>query len=98
MLAQIDDNRTFARMDVASDVKFKINGENSLCEGELLNLSAQGLAFEAQHNLAQDTQLFLEVNSGGNAVPPLMANATVVRCDELSQGTYHIACTMKISA
>jgi len=98
MLVNTGDNRTFARMDVESDVRFKIDGENVLCKGELINLSAQGLAFETQQDLAQDTELFLEVNSGGDAVPPLMANATVLRCDESPQGTYQVACTMKISA
>jgi len=98
MLVNTNDNRTFARMDVESDVRFKINGDSALCTGELINLSAQGLAFETKQDLAQDTELFLEVNSGGETVPPLMANATVLRSAQSPDGKYHIACAMKISA
>lgn len=98
MLVNNNDHRTFARMDVESEVRFKINGESKLCQGELLNLSAQGLAFETKQDLARDTELFLEVSSGGGNVPPLMANAKVLRCAKSSQGRYHIACVMKISA
>ncbi len=98
MLVNNNDNRTFARMDVESDVRFKVNGETELCKGALLNLSAQGLAFETKKDLARDTELFLEVNSGGASVPPLLASAKVLRCSESSQGRYHIACAMKISA
>lgn len=98
MLVNSNDNRVFARMNVESDVRFKINGNGDLCQGELINLSAQGLAFKTRQNLAEDTELFLEVNSGGSAVPPLMANAKVVRCAQEPAGTFHVACTMKISA
>lgn len=98
MLVNTNDNRIFARMDVESDVRFKLDGESTLTKGELLNLSAQGLAFETQRDIAQDTELFLEVNSGGGTVPPLLASAKVLRCDQSNSGTYHVACTMKISA
>jgi len=98
MLVTNNDNRVFARMDVESDVRFKINGNNELRQGELTNLSAQGLAFETDQDLAQDTELFLEVNSGGGVVPPLMANAKVLRCAKSAVGKFQIACAMKISA
>lgn len=98
MLASNNDNRVFARMDVESGVRFKINGESELCQGELTNLSAQGLAFQTDQSLAENTELFLEVNSGGGVVPPLMANAKVLRCEQGEMGKFQVACAMKISA
>jgi len=85
-------------MDVNCGVRFKLNGSNDLKYGTLHNLSAQGLSFHTKEDLPQKTQLFIEVNSGGLNVPPLMANAYVLRCDEAQNGEFEVACSMQISA
>ena len=98
MLTVTDHNRAFARMDIHSEVRFKIVGATELCQGSLKNLSAQGLSFQTDTVLANDTEIFIEVSSGGQGTPSLLANAKVLRCSEASNGHYHIACSMKISA
>ena len=98
MIIAIDDNRSFARMDVNSGVRFKLNGSNDLMHGTLHNLSAQGVSFRTKDELPPNAQLFIEVNSGGGSTPPLMANAQVLRCDEAPNGEYKVACHMEISA
>lgn len=98
MITATDNNRSFTRMDVDCGIRFKINGSNELMYGTLHNLSAQGLSFHTNMDLPDDTQLFIEVNSGGSSVPPLMANATVLRCDEMRYGEFDVACSMTISA
>lgn len=98
MLTVTDNNRAFARMDVDCGVRFKIVGANELCQGNLHNLSAEGVSFQTDKVLANDTEIFLEVSSGGRGTPPLLANAKVVRCCEALNGNFEVACTMKISA
>jgi hypothetical protein len=98
MITAVDNNRTFTRMDVNCGVRFKLNGSSDLIQGTLHNLSAQGVLFQTKEDLPQNAELFIEVNSGGDSVPPLMANAQVLRCDEALDGEYEVACSMQISA
>lgn len=93
-----DDNRGFARMDVECVVRFKVNGDNDLFHGQLENLSAEGVSFNTACELNLDTEILLEVNPGNALIPPLMANAQVLRCDQSEQGKYRICCKMKICA
>jgi len=98
MYASNDDNRFFARMDVECVVRFKVNGDNDLFHGHLENLSAEGVSFNTAQELTQDTEILLEVNPGNNSIPPLMANAKVLRCGPSDQGKYRVCCEMKICA
>jgi len=98
MITNNDNNRSFTRMDVNCRVRFKLNGSNDLKYGTLHNLSAQGLSFHTSEDLPQNTELFIEVNSSGLDVPPLLANARVLRCDKGINGEFEIACSMQISA
>lgn len=98
MITAIDNNRSFTRMDVKCGVRYKLSGSNDLKHGTLYNLSAQGVSFHTKEDLPQNAELFIEVNAGGNIVPPLMANAQVLRCDEAQDGEYEVSCRMQISA
>ena len=98
MLVSSDDNRFFARMDVECVVRFKVNGDQDLFHGHLENLSAEGLSFNTVHELNQDTEIFIEVNPGNGSIPPLMANAKVLRCNTSEQGKFQVCCEMKICA
>lgn len=98
MFVARDDNRFFARMDVECVVRFKVNGASDLFHGQLENLSAEGVSFNTEHQLCQDTEILLEVNPGSGIVPPLMANAKVLRCSTAEQGNYRVSCEMKICA
>ena len=93
-----NDNRFFTRMDVECVVRFKVNGDNDLFHGHLENLSAEGVTFNTECELTQDTEILLEVNPGSCSVPPLMASAKVLRCNISAQGKYRISCEMKICA
>ncbi|MGB1296932.1 MAG: PilZ domain-containing protein [Psychrobium sp.] len=98
MITTVDDNRSFTRMDVDCGVRFKMDGSSDLMYGTVHNLSAQGVSFATNEPLPQDAELFIEVNSGGGSVPPLMANALVLRCTEAANGEFEVACSMQISA
>jgi hypothetical protein len=98
MITAVDNNRSFTRMDVKCGVRFKLNGSTDLKHGTLHNLSAQGMSFHTKEDLPQNAELFIEVNSVGDMVPPLMANAQVLRCDEANNGDYEVSCSMQISA
>lgn len=98
MIINMDDNRSFTRMDVECGVRFKMDGSNELMYGTVHNLSAQGVSFATSARLPTDVELFIEVNSGGGSVPPLMAKAQVLRCNEVVDGAFEVACSMEISA
>ncbi|NRA53675.1 MAG: PilZ domain-containing protein [Gammaproteobacteria bacterium] len=98
MYVSNDDNRFFARMDVECVVRYKVNGATDLFHGQLENLSAEGVSFNTTTELNQDTEILLEVNPGNSSIPPLMANAKVLRCAPSDEGKYRVCCEMKICA
>jgi len=98
MITNVNDHRSFTRMDVDCGLRFKMDGSNDLMFGTVHNLSAQGVSFATDEPLPQDAELFIEVNSGGGSVPPLMAKAQVLRCHEANNGEFEVACSMQISA
>lgn len=98
MFVADNDNRFFARMDVECVIRFKVNGKNDLFHGQLENLSAEGVSFNTEHKLSEDTELLLEVSPSSEAIPPLMASARVLRCNAFEQGKYRVSCEMKICA
>ncbi|MDP2562017.1 PilZ domain-containing protein [Psychrobium sp. 1_MG-2023] len=95
MLVSSGDKRVFSRMNVESDVKYRVSNGAETFHGQLLNLSAEGISFRSSRQLVIDTQISIEVISSGG-VPPLVASGLVLRCDEMASDDYHIACSIKI--
>jgi hypothetical protein len=88
------EKRDFYRMVVNGEIRYRVSGEKPLSTGRVMNLSNSGLLMTTGRELAAGTKLTLAIIPGQSITPPLLAEASVIRCDSDDEGNYSIACTI----
>ncbi|MES9992543.1 MAG: PilZ domain-containing protein [Candidatus Thiodiazotropha sp.] len=88
------EKRDFYRMVVNGEVRYRIIGEGQVSNGRVKNLSNSGLLMTSDREIPQATKLNLAIIPGQSITPPLLAEASVIRCDSAGSDTYDIACTI----
>ncbi|MEW8506736.1 MAG: PilZ domain-containing protein [Candidatus Thiodiazotropha sp.] len=88
------EKRDFYRMVVNGEVRYRINGESQIATGTVKNLSNSGLLMTADRDIPPATKLTLAIIPGHSITPPLLAEASVIRCDNGDDDPYDIACTI----
>ncbi len=85
-----DDNRNFFRMMVNTNIEVEISDADAgrkitaICR----DLSATGMAIEADEHIEPGTEVKCRVDSTSSDVQPLQASATVVRCTQEDSGVF----------
>lgn len=92
-----NEKRDYLRMDIDTEVLFKIRGTKEEFKGRCKNLSHTGLQFVTTKHLKEGTELeiTLKVN-GGVAQTPLEAMVNVQRVNKNSGDQYTVSGIMKI--
>ncbi|MET0069413.1 MAG: PilZ domain-containing protein [Candidatus Thiodiazotropha sp.] len=88
------EKRDFYRMVVNGEIRYRIDGEGQVSGGKVVNLSNSGLLMTTDREIAPGTTLTLAILPGQSITPPLLADASVIRCDSSGDDRYNIACTI----
>jgi len=80
------EKRDFIRMEVDCEVEFRPEGAATMEQGRGRDLSATGVSFYAERELAEGDTLEVRVLPSRPGVNPLHAEATVVRVEPEGQG------------
>lgn len=88
------EKRDFYRMVVDGEVRYRINGESQIFTGTVKNLSNAGLLMTVDREIAPGTKLTIAIVPGHTITPPLLADASVIRSDTVTNDQYSIACTI----
>ena len=75
------EKRDFPRMDMDCTLDYRVDGSDESHQGQMKNLSANGINFTCEHELAPGSQVFVTVTPTNNLTPPMSAEVTVARCD-----------------
>jgi hypothetical protein len=89
------EKRDFYRMAVDGDVRYRIEGESQVSTGSVKNLSNSGLLMISGRDITPGTRMTLAIMPGHAITPPLLAEAAVIRCDSVDNGSYNVACTIE---
>lgn len=81
------EKRDFIRMQVSTNCQIQYKGEYH--PATCLDLSSKGALIESEQPLEINNEVTLIINSGSDDIPPLHAQASVLRIVRQSEGNYH---------
>ncbi len=93
MAINYEEKRDFQRMPVECDITYTIAGSSVKCYGKGSDLSATGVMFSTDQDLAVGTELEVNIHPYIKTVQPLQAKARVIRNDR-QNGSYIIGIQM----
>lgn len=79
MIVGKKDQRGFHRMDIDSEVTFRVLGSDESFIGKTKDLSATGLSFQTDKQVSAGDTLHISVKPGKAITPPLEVMVTVIR-------------------
>ena len=89
------ERRGFPRIKATCPVHYFTHIGGDWFEAELDNYSANGMCIVADETLIKNTEITIRImRSAKVTVPPMSANAVVVRCDLSDDHRYRIACKL----
>ncbi|OUS37273.1 hypothetical protein A9R00_11135 [Oleispira antarctica] len=80
------EKRDFIRMQVSTNCQILYKGEQFAAN--CLDLSSKGALIESSHALEASSEITLIIESGGGDIPPLHAQATVLRIVRHAEDNY----------
>ncbi len=86
------EKRSFQRMAVNGPVRFRINGDQEVSTGRVVNLSGNGLLIAFDRELPVDVRMAVLITPSQTITPPLAAEVDVLRSDPNETDGFHIAC------
>jgi len=96
MAIDYTEKRNFIRMTTDSVITFKEQGQNTVHQGQCINLSAAGVLFTSKQRMLPGTMLDINITPEPAVVAPLNATVQVVRTQLSDNGGYAIAGEIKI--
>lgn len=85
------EKRDFIRMFIDAPVDFSITGTGEWFKGTGQDLSGGGLSFSTQQSLSEGDKVDIKLHPITPVTPPLEAQVTVIRADQLEGDTYSIS-------
>lgn len=87
-----EEKRNFIRMEADHDLQYHIVGASGERYGTCVNLSANGIMFTTEENLAEGSELEINITPQYSVVSPLDATVEVIRSQSNGlEGSYAIA-------
>ncbi|MET0067157.1 MAG: PilZ domain-containing protein [Candidatus Thiodiazotropha sp.] len=86
------EKRSFHRMAVNGPVRFRLNGNQEISTGRVVNLSGNGLLFTCEQEIPADTRMAVLITPSQTITPPLAAEVDVLRSDPVEAEGFQIAC------
>jgi len=89
---QSNDRRDFVRIEIDSEITYRIRNSPRIYGGQAKNLSGNGIGFETEDEIRTDTIIEVSLRTrASDKIPPLNIEAQVVRCDRIeNQEAYFI--------
>ena len=75
-----NEKRDFIRMKISAPLSAKLSHDAGVIEGTCRDLSGGGMQVDTATEIAQGTELVVEISSGHGHSPTLHAKAKVARC------------------
>ena len=88
---QYSEKRDFIRMFINAPVDFAITGTDDWKSGVGTDLSGSGLSFTSEHGLSEGDKVNVKLHPITPVTPPLEANVTVIRADQIEGGKFTIS-------
>ena len=85
------EKRDFQRMSVDSSLEYQVMSDDKLHQGQIKNLSANGVLFVTDHCVPLGINLRIKLSPDNKITPPMSAEVKVTRCDKHSDGGYYLA-------
>ena len=85
------EKRDFQRMSIDSSLEYQVLSDDKLYQGQIKNLSANGVLFVTDHSVPLGINLRIKLSPDNNLTPPMSAEVKVTRCDKHSDGGYYLA-------
>ena len=87
------EKRNFIRMDINTEVTFKVHGTNEEFKGKCKNLSHTGLQFSTLKTLKEGSELDVTIHAAAGVVPqrPLKAVLSVKRVIKNTDNEYLVS-------
>ncbi len=92
MRLDYNEKRDFTRMEVECVVDYTLSGESEVRQAAGHNLSAGGVCFETEQEVAAGTLLEISISPQQKLTPPLEATAEVVRVEPSADGRCIVSC------
>ncbi|MET0090788.1 MAG: PilZ domain-containing protein [Candidatus Thiodiazotropha sp.] len=89
------EKRSFHRMAVNGPVRFRINGDQEVSTGRVVNLSGNGLLIDFERELPVDVRMAVLITPSQSITPPLAAEVSVLRSDPNESGGFNTACRIE---
>jgi hypothetical protein len=81
------EKRDFIRMQISTNCQMQY--KENIFSANCLDLSSRGALIESTQALEISSEVTLIIDSGGGEIPPLHAQATILRIVRQAEDTYH---------
>ena len=96
MSRDYDEKRDYFRMAADCPLSFTIHGDETLYNGQCINLSAGGVRFHSETVVEPGSLVEINITPDKSVVPPLKAVIEIIRRDATSKAnTYEYGGTIK---
>ncbi len=92
---QYDEKRAFMRIDLDSEIHYRLVNSHEFYSAKCISLSGSGVSFISAHNFNEGEALEIKITPQSAITPALTAFVEVVRVTSTTTGNYEIAATIK---
>jgi hypothetical protein len=90
-MTDYSEKRDFQRMALDCSLEYTTADDGKTYQGKVQNLSAKGILFQGDKEIALGVQIRITVSPVHDITPPMVADVSVTRCDKHDDGIYHVA-------
>lgn len=91
------EKRAAPRLSIGARLRFRINGENTFCRGELLNLSRSGMLFTSEHDLKLGDVIHAVVEEQTPEDGILSVSGKITRVEARADGRSRYGCKISLT-
>jgi hypothetical protein len=92
-VSEYAEKRDFLRMAIDCVLTFSINGDSETYDGQVINLSSNGILFTSTEAIKEGSDLRIVLTPSNSITPPMKADTTVTRVID-NESVHEIACTI----
>ncbi|MFC1670432.1 PilZ domain-containing protein [Spirochaetota bacterium] len=83
-----NDKRDYIRMEVDTEISFKIQGDTKIHRGKCIDISHDGVKFETDINMPAGTSLQAVISMSNGKMNPLESNIVILRVEKSLSDKY----------
>lgn len=94
-MTDYEEKRRFPRVRCNCAMSFKRVASGNQAHARCVDISASGIRFEAEEAVEPGRALEIRTFPADRITPPITALVEVLRCEEIAEDRYRIACAIK---